>query len=419
MNDAANVSGESELMSSCSLERAVRPNNKGCMVKDEDARTEALTKISLQVRLAYFDNLRSFRKIGKGRECWWEIGRYSVSCFNDENAAFDAKSKERMGSIIIGIQPHRNPLCNGLSIVFHDETSRVKLGRILLRNASSRRPGKSECQLEPIYHSSLVGMEVSKTRRGEGLSKIFVAIWLHICLKTNTYPRAAVMNKPLISCVLMGFNFVPQNGGSRVGLIRLKNGNNTDESNTRIALYSPSDKSLNGLFSQRARRMQNIAILDHPPSPASGQSGTIIYVKTGFEHPIAILENAVEYSPPHPCANDNKLFIDERTLCEIVPLGLYQQNDQKQQTSTSQSIIQRKLLADQIDSILKTNVPANGELEYFANLSSLEGAFLSCERPLVSSDINCGVTSADDLSQQEESKQSNDRKRTYSEITSC
>ncbi|KAL3817088.1 hypothetical protein ACHAXA_009919 [Cyclostephanos tholiformis] len=334
---------------------------------------------------AYFENLLSFRKIGKGRECWWEIGRYSVSCSNDENAAFDAKSRKRMRSIIIGIQPHRNPLCNGLSIVFHDETSRIKLGRILLRNASSRRPGKSERQLEPIYHSSLVGMEVNKTRRGEGLSKIFVAIWLHICLKINTYPRAAIINKPLISCVLMGFKFMPQNGGSRVGLIRLKDNSiekDNDENTPQFGLYSPSAKSLQGLFSQRYLRMQNIAILDHPPSPASGQSGTIIYVKTGFEHPIAIFENAVEYSPPHSFANDDKLFVDERTLCEIVPVGLYQQNEQKQQTSTSQSIIQRKLLADQIDSILKTNVPANGNLEYFANVSSLEGAFLSCENLL-------------------------------------
>jgi hypothetical protein len=40
------------------------------------------------------------------------------------------------------------------------------------------------------------------------------------------------------------------------------------------------------------------------------------------------------------------------------------------------------MLADQIDSILKTNVgcsTGNGKLEYFANITSLKGAFLSCE----------------------------------------
>jgi hypothetical protein len=264
-------------------------------------------------------------------------------------------------------------------------------------------------------------MEVSETRRGEGLSKIFVAIWLHICLKTNTYPRAAVMNKPLISCVLMGFNFVPQNGGCRVGLVRQKNINDTCESSPQIALYSPSDKSLKGLFSQRARRIQNIVILDHPPSPASGRSGTVIYVKTGFEHPIAILENAVEYSPPNSLVNDDTpLFDDEDTSCEVVHLGLNEKNEQKQLKSTTQSSIERNKLADQIDSILKTYVggtTGNGKLEYFSNTTSLKSAFLPCERLVVSPIMCCGVSSGDNLSEQEESTRYNARKRPYSEVT--
>jgi hypothetical protein len=61
---------------------------------------------------AYFDNLMAFCKVGKGSDSWWEIGRYSVSCASDENAASDAESRGRGRSIIIGVQPHRNPLCN-------------------------------------------------------------------------------------------------------------------------------------------------------------------------------------------------------------------------------------------------------------------------------------------------------------------
>jgi hypothetical protein len=382
VNNDANVSGDSEFTNSSCAERAARLINAG----NEVARTEALTEISLQARVAYFDNLRSFCKVGKGRECWWEIGRYSLSFPNDENRTFDAKSSAQVRSIIIGIQPHKNPLCNGLSIVFYDETSRVKLGRMLLRNSSNSRQRKGQHQLESFYYSSLVGMEVSETRRGEGLSKIFVAIWLHICLKTNTYPRAAVMNKPLISCVLMGFNFVPQSGGSRVGLIRLNNlssiHRDNDEHPPQFGLYSPSGKSLQGLFSQRYLRVQNIAILDHPPSSASGQSGTIIYVKTGFEHPVAISENAVEYSPPNSFLNNYTQLHDEGPSCEVVPTGLHEKNEQKQQNSTTQISIERNKLADQINSILKTNAggtTCNGKLEYFANITSLKGAFLSCE----------------------------------------
>ena len=41
---------------------------------------------------------------------------------------------------------------------------------------------------------SLVGMEMNKARRGNGLSTVFIAIWLRICLETGTYPRAAVMS---------------------------------------------------------------------------------------------------------------------------------------------------------------------------------------------------------------------------------
>ena len=375
--------------------------------------------ISLKARTAYFDNLRTFCKVGKGRECWWEIGRYSVSCASDENAASDAKSRGRGRSIIIGVQPHRNPLCNGLSIVFHDETSRVKLGRMLLRNVSSRRPEKNAHRPEPLYYSSLVGMEVEKSRRGEGLSKIFVAIWLHLCLMTNTYPRAAVMNKPLISCVLMGFNFVPQNGGSRVKLFRLRKNDNTiegegGESNPQIALFSPSAKSLKGLFSQRALRMQNIAILDRPPYPNSGQSGTVIYVKTGFEHPIAISESAVEYTPP----NDYQPLSEERSVCDGKTSSMIQQNKQHHQKETRQSSsTQRNILANQIDSILKLNIEgatASAKMEYFANVTSLKGAFLSCDR-LISPSYTAGDdTVGGNLSQQEEPKQSKDRKRSHS-----
>jgi pentatricopeptide repeat protein len=158
----------------------------------------------------YFDNLRSYNKVGKGSDSYWEIGRYSIS-------SYTSSANSHFSSIIIGIQPHRNPHCNGLSIVFYNDTtaSRIKLGRILLKNTSSSKVQPVDNLNEsnkPIYHSSLVGMEVNKARRGEGLSKIFVAIWLHICLRTNTYPRAAIMNKPLISRALMDFNFVPQIG---------------------------------------------------------------------------------------------------------------------------------------------------------------------------------------------------------------
>lgn len=244
-------------------------------------------------RTHYFDNLKSYHKVGKGSDSYWEIGRYRVS-------SYTSNGNVQCSSIIIGIQPHRHPHCNGLSIVFYDDTaSRIKLGRMLLKNTSSKgQPVDNVNESnKPFYHSSLVGMEVNKAQRGKGLSKIFVAIWLHVCLRTNTYPRAAIMNKPLISSVLMDFDFVPQIGGTRVGLIRLTKKNvttsinrgdadgreddessNSNSNNPQFGLYSLSTKSLHGLFSQRYLRVQNIVILDHPLSSNSRQNETIVYL---------------------------------------------------------------------------------------------------------------------------------------------
>ncbi|KAL7539288.1 hypothetical protein ACHAXR_012571 [Thalassiosira sp. AJA248-18] len=327
----------------------------------------------------YFQNLQCFHQVGRGKNAWWEIGRYSVSddkyetddAVNGNSEDNNKNSSPQVRSIVIGIHPHRNPVSNGLSIVFFDETRQVKLGRMLLKNASSRQPGKTNNQAQQHYYSSLVGMEVNKSRRGEGLSKVFVAIWLRICLETNAYPRAAVMNKPLISYVLMGtFNFMPQNGGSRVELIRLKrdensiDGNN-DGYNPQFGLYSPSAKSLQGLFSQRVLRTQNIAILDQRPSSASCERGATIYLKTKFEHPMAIEENAVNYTPPPLLQKEN--MVDMLFGAD--------------QIEANQTNVQRTMLDRQIHFILKTN-GTNGtiapcKLEIFTNSTLLKKAFLS------------------------------------------
>jgi len=275
----------------------------------------------------YFHNLLPFRKVGKGKDSWWEIGRYQ--------------------HIIIGIQPHRNPMSNGMSMVFYDEFSGLKMGRILLKNTCTKM---KKTQSEMHYCSSLVGMEVNKTRRGEGLSKVFVALWLVICLETNTYMRAALMNKPLIVHVLMGFNFMPQNGGSRVELIRLKNrdtvnGKNEDSYSPNFALYSPSAKSLQGLFSQRVLRTQEIRVMDHPPSPEERKNGSVIYLKTTFEHPIAVLDNVVDYTPP----------LNEES---------------KVDTSREGSAFQRRLLVGKIDDVL-----GKGGADFSSNSTRLKRAF--------------------------------------------
>ena len=212
---------------------------------------------------SYFSNLDTFHKNGRGNDAWWEIAEYNCG--------------ER--SIIVGIQPHRNPKRNGMSLVFYRddlEGNRVKVGRLLLKN--DRIPSSME-----FYFSSIIGMEVNSRVRGEGLSKVLVAIWLDICLQTECFPRAAMMNKPLISLVLSKFGFIPDDGGCKCVLVRLEN----DDDEHTFGLYSPQ-KSLDGALSHRVLRIQNIKLLRMLPD-SSRQKGAEVVIKTTFRHPMARL----------------------------------------------------------------------------------------------------------------------------------
>ena len=265
---------------------------------------------------SYFSNLVDvFKKHGKGKEAWWEVAKYR-SGTNLE--------------ISIGIQPHRNPKQNGFSLVFYrgDEMKVGKVGRILLKSSAA--------PITNFHYSSIIGMEVNKELRGEGLSKVLIAIWLHICLYTKAaFPRAAKMNKPLIALVLSKFGFVPDDGGTRCVLIRLEN--DAKDHNPRFGLYSAQRKSLDGAFSHRVLRTQNIKLLGSPPN----SRGVDVVIKTTFSHP---------YKPPDDERNDNELQ-RERTLLEekiSAALNLGENNDK-----------------------------GGGKMEYFASDEKLRRAFLS------------------------------------------
>lgn len=258
---------------------------------------------------SYFSNLElNYEKHGKGKEAWWEVATYRCGT-NLE--------------ISVGIQPHRNPKQNGFSLVFYRGDD-IKVGRILLAPFANS------------HYSSLVGMEVNKELRGEGLSKVLIAIWLHICLYTKAaFPRAAKMNKPLIALVLSKFGFVPDDGGTRCVLIRLEN--DAKDQSPRFGLYSSQRKSLDGAFSHRVLRTQNIKLLGSPPA----SRGVDVVIKTTFSHP---------YKPQDDERNDDELQ-RERTLLEEkinATLSLGENNDK-----------------------------GGGKMEYFASNEKLRRAFLS------------------------------------------
>jgi len=271
---------------------------------------------------SYFSNLDVFEKNGRGNDAWWQVGTYS-------------SGPDR--SLIVGIQPHRNPKLNGMSLVFYREDlkgNRVKVGRVLLKN--DRIPSTK------FYYSSIIGMEVSTNMRGEGLSKVLIAIWLHICLQTAVYPRAAVMNKPLIALVLSKFGFIPGEGGTKCVLVRLENDGNDHNNPPLFGLYSPQRKSLDGAFSHRVLRTQNIKLLTSLPD-SSKQKGVNVVIKTTFSHP---------HKPPDGNEDNDEMQVERSLLEEKINAALYSSIDSDITTSDS------------------------GKITYFASSEELSKAFL-------------------------------------------
>jgi hypothetical protein len=210
----------------------------------------------------------------------------------------------------------------------------VKVGRVLLKN--DRIPSTK------FYYSSIIGMEVSTNMRGEGLSKVLIAIWLHICLQTAVYPRAAVMNKPLIALVLSKFGFIPGEGGTKCVLVRLENDGNDHNNPPLFGLYSPQRKSLDGAFSHRVLRTQNIKLLTSLPD-SSKQKGVNVVIKTTFSHP---------HKPPDGNEDNDEMQVERSLLEEKINAALYSSIDSDITTSDS------------------------GKITYFASSEELSKAFL-------------------------------------------
>ena len=245
---------------------------------------------------SYFCNLETFRRNGKGSDAWWEIAEYSCD--------------QRV--LTVGIQPHRNPKLNGMSLVFYQDLggNRMKVGRVLLKNDVMSRS----------YLSSIIGMEVNAKVRGEGLSKVLIAIWLDICLQTESFPRAAVMNKPLIALVLSKFGFVPDDGGTKCVLVRLED----DGNDNQFGLYSPQ-KSLDGALSHRVLRTQSIKLLRTLPD-SSRQKGVDVVIKTTFHHP---------HKPPDGSKDSDKMQTERNVLKDKINAALNLSADTDVSTSGS------------------------------------------------------------------------------------
>jgi hypothetical protein len=139
-----------------------------------------------------------------------------------------------------------------------------------------------------ILYSSIMGMFIDESQRGNGLARLFLGIWLTICLRSNALPRSEKINKPLLSLAMSNFGFHPVcDGAIEAEISPVQHIQETTCAigpiadlgwEPKFALYTKHPMN----FGERELRIQKMIVTRVPPKPR----GKVISVKTCFEHPM-------------------------------------------------------------------------------------------------------------------------------------
>ncbi|MGK3735191.1 MAG: pentatricopeptide repeat protein [Bacillariaceae sp.] len=219
-----------------------------------------------------FQQWEGLTKVDKGKESYWIIGTYQSDdnnniVDNSKNNVDNNNNNSNKLNITVGTRPHRNPARNGIQIIFFenvfDEETKTwkqnKLGYLLMKNNSYDRT------------SSMLGMFLTQTERGRGISKICLSIWILLCLDASLLPVTGIINKPLLALILQhAFGFVsPSKNKNNNGVLVELSQDLHDP--TCVVLYSSSKKCLEGAFSPSDRIHQNIKIISQQPPAVRGR----------------------------------------------------------------------------------------------------------------------------------------------------
>ena len=227
----------------------------------------------------YIKDLEKLEKVLKNvKKPWYKLGTVKIPT-----------REGNVLEVLFGVQTHRNPVLNGLSLVFYDPSGE-KLGFMLIRNdleKQSRNGDSGSSTGDEMFYSSILGMLVDEKHRGKGLAKIFIGIWLQICLNSDAFPRSEKINKPLLSLVLSNFGFIPTSDSAiEVQISPIANVPEDQLVNAQNLSWKPlfalySRTPLN--FGERELRIQKMAVARYPITP----KGKTTAVRTIFEHPMA------------------------------------------------------------------------------------------------------------------------------------
>lgn len=245
------------------------------------------SEVQSSLILGHMSDLKKLEKMNKRRPVWYKLGKYEAN----QDGADDI-------SFFFGIQTHRNPTENGLSLVFFEVETERKLGYMLIRNAIGPNPrydsvgeeDNPECE-EFLLFSKFMGMYIDENQRGKKLATKFMAIWLMICHKSNALPTTEVINKPLLSLVLTKFGFLPKDneGSVEVEVCPISSAKDKPKQINEetgwfpeFAMYSKNIRPGDGTFGERELRIQKMMVTKYPPNP----KGKKTFVKSCFDHPL-------------------------------------------------------------------------------------------------------------------------------------
>lgn len=226
----------------------------------------------------YIEDLEKLEKRNEIKKTWYKLGELHLT-----SASCDIPDS----TIVFGIQQHKNPVLHGLTLVYYTTTGE-KLGFLLIRNSleNSTINGSINDEGEANQHfnfvSSILGMKVDEKFRGKGLARIFLAIWLHICLESSAIPTSEVINKPLLSLALTNFGFSPSSSSAvEIEITKLapeiaKNYKKCKDWMPIFSLYSSNPLN----FGERELKLNKMIVSNTRPNPR----GKITAVKTCFQH---------------------------------------------------------------------------------------------------------------------------------------
>ena len=205
-----------------------------------DTRTSSRQNAA-NLNLHWENDQHGMKKVGKGKFAHWEIASYS-----------DPVSSNI--SLIVALQPHRNPSKNGIKLLLIDRDNYPrKLGFLLMINSAKDNT------------STLLGVYLNPSVRKYGFSKVILALWIDLCRRARISSRTGVINKPLLALVLQRtFGFVPETRQRPGVLVEISPG--TNRSST-IELYAPSLKSLQGVFGSWDLEREHIRLVSCAPVP--------------------------------------------------------------------------------------------------------------------------------------------------------